>query len=444
MGTLDPRGYPLTGCTAVAARDAYVDACELFHGYYADPVARIDEALAQDPDFAMALCLKGGIFATATERALEPELRAIVERLRAIEARCDSRERGHIEALGAWLDGDFERAVETWGAVLFEYPRDLLALQFAHLGDFLLGRSTMLRDRPARVLCQWGSDIPGLGYVHGMHAFGLEESGHYDAAQEAGLRALELNARDPWAVHAVAHVNEMQGRIADGIDWLESRSGDWATGNMFAFHNWWHLALFHLDRADFASALRLYDQGVRPAPSEVALEMLDASALLWRLRLREVDVGQRWDELARAWENKIDDGYYAFNDAHAMMAFAATGRAESARRLLAAMRSACERSDTNAAMTRVVGLPLANALLAFSEARYDEALDALLPVLPVAHCFGGSHAQRDLLSLTAIESAIHARRTGAARALVSQRLAAKPQSQHNQELAARVGLARLH
>ena len=65
--------------------------------------------------------------------------------------------------------------------------------------------------------------------------------------------------------------------------------------NGFAFHNWWHLALFHLEAGNFARVLELYDRRIRATPSQVPLEMIDASALLWRLELR---VGERRRPLA--------------------------------------------------------------------------------------------------------------------------------------------------
>ena len=91
---------------------------------------------------------------------------------------------------------------------------------------------------------------------------------------------------------------EMQGRLRDGIDWLTSREGDWSVNNGFAFHNWWHLALFHLEAGNFARVLELYDRRIRPTPSQVPLEMIDATALLWRLELRGVE---RRRSLAENW-----------------------------------------------------------------------------------------------------------------------------------------------
>ena len=93
-----------------------------------------------------------------------------------------------------------------------------------------------------RRCCRTGTKTcPGYGYVLGMYAFGLEETANYAGAEATGRRALELNPRDPWAVHAVAHVMEMQGRLRDGIDWLTTRQADWSVDNGLAFHNWWHL-----------------------------------------------------------------------------------------------------------------------------------------------------------------------------------------------------------
>jgi tetratricopeptide (TPR) repeat protein len=361
-------------------------------------------------------------------------LRDSVEAAEALVSVANDRERGHIGAARAWLDGNFERSVKLYGDVLFDWPRDSLALQIAHLGDFYLGRSAMLRDRVARVLPEWNESVPGYGYVLGMHAFGLEETGDYARAEESARRAIGLNPRDPWSAHAVAHVMEMQGRTDEGIDWLVSTSRHWAPDNAFAYHNWWHLALYHLDEGDVQRVLELYDTSIRPTPSGVVLEMIDAVSLLWRLHLLDVDVGDRWNELADHWESICDDVYYAFNDVHAMMAFVGAGRESGQRYLLEAMERRATDDGTNGMMTRHVGLPLCRALSAFGHGAWDSALDGLLMVRPIAQRMGGSHAQRDVVLLTAVEAALRGRRTGAARALIAERLEAKPRSPANRLL----------
>jgi len=340
-------------------------------------------------------------------------------------AAANARERGHIAACRAWLDGDWRRAVRSWGDVLLDHPRDTLALQLAHIGDFFLGQSQMLRDRVARVLPYWRESTPGFGYVLGMHAFGLEETGDYARAEQAGRQALELNARDPWAVHAVAHVMEMQGRLADGIAWLESRAPDWSPDNGFAYHNWWHLALYYLDLGEHAKVLELYDTRIRPGRSQVILEMIDASAMLWRLHLRGVDVGNRWEAVARNWEPVASAGNYAFNDLHAMMAYVGTGRSKAADAVLGAQRAAMDAPGDNAQFTREVGYAATRAIKAFGDGDFAETVRLLRPIRSYAHRFGGSHAQRDLLDLTLIEAASRAGQDRLAAALRAERMNAR-------------------
>jgi len=289
----------------------------------------------------------------------------------------------------------------------------------------------------AQVLPHWNEEVPGYGYVLGMYAFGLEETANYAGAEATGRRALELNPRDPWAVHAVAHVMEMQGRLRDGIDWLTTRQADWSVDNGLAFHNWWHLGLFHLDLGDAARAVELYDTCIRPGQSSVALEMVDASAMLWRLMLRGVDVGARWQPLADSWQPLAKDAFYAFNDAHAVMALVGAGRWDEVDEVLAGLESAAFGQGTNAMMSREVGLPVARAFASFGQGRYEAAIDDLLQVRGHANRFGGSHAQRDIVHLTLIESALRAGRASMARALAEERTAVKPTSPFNWRLAAR-------
>lgn len=421
-----------------AALDRYEAAVELLNGFYLDFIATIDEALAEDPGFVMGHCFRAGVFAACNEAAVMPEVRRSLEAAEALSAHANDRERAHMAAVRAWLEGDLERAAALYGRIVQEHPHDIVALQIGHQADFFLGESRMLRDRVAQVLPHWGEGVPGFGYVLGMHAFGLEQTNLYARAEETGRRALDLNRRDPWAIHAVAHVLEMQGRVEEGVDWLESRRAEWADGNAFSFHNWWHLALYHLECGETARVLSIYDANVRPNPASMALELVDASAMLWRLHLRGVDVGDRWRDVADAWERTAADGYYAFNDAHAMMAFVADGRDAAAERTVAVQEAAARRErGTGAVTARDVGVPVCRALLAFGRGDHRTAAELLYAVRTRAHRFGGSHAQRDIIDLTLIEAAIRGGDAPLARALAAERSDLKPDSPANRTLTAR-------
>ena len=436
MKLKDRRGLAVSSHNP-AALERFETALDLTASYFIDPLATITAAIEHEPSCAIAHCLRAALGVMSTERGAMPMIAESVAVIEAPETRANARERMHAAAARTWLEGNFARAVQLYGDIVVEYPRDLLAVQTAHVGDFFLGQSTLLRDRIAQVLPHWNADVPGYGYVLGMHAFGLEETALYDRAEDTGRLALEQNRRDPWAVHAVAHVMEMQGRVRDGIEWLTSREADWAVDNGLAYHNWWHLALHSLELGDHRRALELYDTRIRPQTSSVALEMLDASAMLWRLTLRGVDVGSRWQALAQAWLPLADDGLYSFNDVHATLAFVGAGDWSNAGRMISNLERAALESGTNGMMARDVGLPLARAIAAFGRERYAEAVDLIAPMRANAHRFGGSHAQRDIVHLTLLESALRSGRSALAAALAAERTSVKRTSPFNWRLSAR-------
>jgi hypothetical protein len=193
-----------------------------------------------------------------------------------------------------------------------------------------------------------------------------------------------------------------------------------------------------MDSGDFAGALKLYDEKVRPDDaSPVVMEWIDASALLWRLHLEGVDTGERFAKLADSWARAAEDAIYAFNDAHAIMAFVGAGRHGDVARTMKALRAAAACSGDNAAMTRMVGLPLAEALVAYDAGQYQACAEKIAGVRGVAQRFGGSHAQRDVLTLTAIHAAIRGGMKGLSQALAHERVTQKPESPWARQLSQR-------
>lgn len=420
------------------ARARFDDAADLIRLYRGDPVAALDVALEADPDFVLAWATRAALFAQMTDALHLGEAERSLRAGEAVAEKATPRERAHLAAARAWMEGSFVDGVSLWGAIAQENPRDLIALQFAHVGDFFLGQQSELRDRPVQALRAWTPGEPGSHAVLGMAAFGYEECGDFARAEGMGRDAVTLEPRDGWAAHAVTHVCEMQGRSEEGAAYLNATSNGWAPESGFAYHNWWHLALFALDREDHAAALALYDAKVRPEQSDIVMEMIDASALLWRLRLAGADTGDRFAPLATSWERAMTDGFYAFNNVHALMAMLGAGRAQEASRIVASLRETAESGGDNAAMAHEVALPLAQALCAFDAGRYDDAADKLHRIRGRAQRFGGSHAQRDLISVTLFEAAARAGRVGQAQALAAERLAHKPDSPWARSLAKRV------
>jgi len=435
MSLTDARGLAVSTRSALAL-ERYERAVVETNGYFGNPLATLDEALAEDPDFAMAHALRADLAVMSSEQGALPLIQASAAAIERIGSRANARERAHVAAAQAWMERRFDRAVALYGDIVIEHPRDLVAIQTAHVTDFNLGDAQMLRDRPAQVLPQWNADTPGFGYLLGMYAFGLEETAKYSRAEDMGRRALDLNARDPWAVHAVQHVFEMQGRVHDGVEWLNATSANWAD-TALSFHHWWHLALHYLELDETSAALELYDRLIHPKESVVALELVDASQLLWRITLRGSDVGSRWQELADCWAMPAESGFYAFNDVHALMAYAQAGRDGPMRQMLATLVARAGAADPNGVNTRDIALPIARAIVAMVEGRHADAASLLLPVRSRSNRIGGSHAQRDIVQLTCIEAALRGGNAKLARALANERTELKPASPFNWRLAAR-------
>jgi Tfp pilus assembly protein PilF len=366
-----------------------------FLAWTGDPRAEARRAVQASPGDAMAHVLEAQLHLCSRDPAGLPAARDALARAQALPQ--DAAARLHLAAISASLAGDWERARELLGCVLAQDPRDLLALAVAHTADYYLGDTASLQRRVAAALPAWSRDDPQYAGVLGMLAFGLEENGEYARAEDAALEALALEPRNLRAHHARAHVLEMQGRDAEGIRWMGERSAHWAGEGASSTHLWWHLALYHLDLGDAREALAIHDRRIAGASLN---ELIDASALLWRLELRDLETGARWRALAERWAPHAEQAYCAFNDVHAMAAFVGAQRRDLQRRLLRAQRRRLAHGGTNEGMLRSVGQPACEALAAYGDGNYRRAADLLRRLPAVSHRLGGSHAQRGLLGLT--------------------------------------------
>ncbi|RCV90075.1 tetratricopeptide repeat protein [Billgrantia montanilacus] len=430
----DRQGNPLPGATAETA-ELYARSAEAFNLYRSDPVTPLDQAIEAAPGFAMARILRAYLFALATEPDAAEAARADVAALKSY--RLNDREASHVAALEHLVAGEWTSAAGALDRHNLHYPHDLLALQAGHLMDFYRANARNLRDRLARVLPQWSPDMPGYSVLLGMYAFGLEETGAYARAEETGRQALDREPLDCWAHHAVAHVMEMQGRAEDGIGWMIAREPYWAgDDNLFKVHNWWHRALCHLELGQADEALALYDGPIRQERSVVALDMIDASALLWRLHLTGQNVGDRWQELADTWDRHADGKLYPFNDWHAVMAYLGAGRDDQVTRLLATLRDPDSGREASTWAKRI-GMPLSEGFAAFWRGDYDTAVERLYPARHIANAFGGSHAQRDIIDWTLTEAALRGGYRDVAEGLAHERLAGKPHSPLNRSFLSR-------
>jgi tetratricopeptide (TPR) repeat protein len=367
-----------------------------FLAHRGDPLATARAAVLAAPHSAAAQLVEASLLASSRDvRHLEAAGWGYA-RLSVLEL--TPHEEAHLAAIAAALDGDLAAAARAYDQILAAAPHDLLALAVAQTFDYYLGNPASQLERTKRALEAWRRTMPGYHAVLAMHAYALQECGAYEEAEAAAYRALALQPWDIRAHHAAAHVMEMQGRFEEGIRWLGARSALWTGAGAASTHLWWHIALYHLEVGRPDQALAIYDHRMQ---GDSLSELIDASALLWRVRLMGVPLGSRFQVAAARWSPHAEDAYCAFNDLHAMMAFVGGERPDCAERLLAAQERRLERrSGANHDMTRLVGLPACRALAAFGRGDFATAARLLKGLPPVAHRIGGSHAQRDVLHLT--------------------------------------------
>ncbi len=421
-----------TGAAAcVAALDATTSS---YLGFKVDAGQHVNAALDADPGCPLANVMKGYLTMLISNAAF---LGAVDKRIAAADAApaATPRERLHLQALKSWRASRNDAAIAAWEAIADEHPRDVAALRLAHFAYFWTqGDARGMRASVERVLPRWAKDLPGYGFLLGMHAFACEELGDYATAERQGRAAVAADPADLWAVHAVAHVMEMQGRHAEGWRWIEANEAPLAAANNFRFHLAWHRALFMLEAGRVDELLDTYDRKVRDLSSplvqaqpDFAIDVQNAASLLMRLELSGVDVGERWAELADRAEKRIGDHLILFTTPHWMMALAASGRWEQADALLAAMREHAQTSGASEAdVVARVAIPACEAVRAHRRGEYAAAVDALFPVRGEIVRLGGSHAQRDVLWQIMADAAARAGRAAEARQLVGEVKASRP------------------
>ncbi|MFT4089150.1 MAG: tetratricopeptide repeat protein [Asticcacaulis sp.] len=319
--------------------------------------------------------------------------RPFVERARAQLSSALPREVAFFAFAEAWVSGDIDLALQHSEALIAAFPRDLTTIKLRQYIDFNLGRFTEI----LRIGLIAQSAAPEVAYVHGLVAFGYEQSHLLDEAEIAARRAIEILPREPWAQHALAHVFLTKGRIIEGEAFLEERTPQWAGLNSFMYtHLWWHLALFKLSRGKLDEALAIYDQHVWGQDKTYSQDQVGAVALLARLELSGIAVGDRWTELSGFLTARTADVVEPFLSLQYLYGLYRAGRPEAETLLQAIAHKATQATGPTRRAWADCAYPLAQAIAVDAQGKPSEAADHYRRGLPYISLIGGSHAQRDL------------------------------------------------
>ncbi|CAI2330202.1 unnamed protein product [Caenorhabditis sp. 36 PRJEB53466] len=384
--------------------------CESLGGFHTS----LEKLVTSDPDAIMARAFLIGLTGLGTESAArDVEFAKKMSQLEVdAEKHGNEREKRHVRAAVLWGRGRHHEAADEWDRLLDDFPTDLIAVKFSHDAHFFNGSSTGKKNAIEKVIEKWSGDEPCHSYLHGMYAFGLEECGLYADAEAEADKALLLNRFDCWASHAKAHVLEMNGRHKEGKEFMYATEHDWRQGWMLATHNYWHTALFHIEHAEYESALSIFDREVanRFNRTNSLLDMVDASSLLWRLELEGVNVGrERWRKIENLGRY-IENHSIVFNDVHLGVALYRQEEYETEEKMEKSLEKYSSLlSEDNAQISKTIGVPLYTGMLDYARGEYDQAARTMYPIREKVVQIGGSHAQRDLFVQTLIQSCIQSK-----------------------------------
>jgi tetratricopeptide (TPR) repeat protein len=407
---------PATSTQSVEAWDAMVRAF-LAHGTQT-PV-HLGRLLELDPEFGLAHAAKGLFSLMMGRRELVEVAASALKDAKRFQTGTDLRETAYIEALAAWLAGYPTQAIAHIERVISAHPTDTLSVKISQGIRFILGDSNGMRSSVEAVLAAH-EDHPLQGYVLGCHAFTLEETGDYAAAERTGLLGLTKTDDDAWGLHAVAHVYDMTGQTDAGISLIEDRPLAWNRSNNFRYHVWWHKALLHLDKGQADLVLSIYDAEIRAEKTDDYRDIANATSLLMRLELDGMDVGHRWNELAELSENRTDDDCVVFADLHYMLALTGDTRTDAAQRLRRRIAASAGETDMGQ-VSADPGVAASAGLTEFAEGNYQTAFKHLAAARATMQSIGGSHAQRDVFERITVEAGLRAGYTTQTAAILKQR-----------------------
>ena len=412
---IDALGNPVT--TDSAASLQAIDDFVLGFLAYQPRAVNVLAAAGADPDCCLVQAYAALLWMFAETEGAAISARPHAARAMSLAPRATRREAMVAEVAWAWAEGDIPRVLRLCHDIVAAHPRDLAMLKLAQYHLFNSGDCLGMLSIAAKALPA-AEDLP---WVHGMVAFGYEQCHLLDEAETAARRAMAIRHDEPWAHHALAHVMLTQGRVDEGIEFLETVAPGWDGLNSFMHsHNWWHLALFYISRGRIEDLLAVYDRHVWGIEKDYSQDQVGAASLLARMELAGVDVGDRWADVAEHIARRGPDTVNPFLTMQYLYAEARCRRPEAAAMLAAVeMRAAGQSHD--AQVWAEVALPACRGLVAHAAGDWEGCLAGLGRALPRLVETGGSHAQRDLFEQIHLDALLKAGRISAAQQVLEMR-----------------------
>lgn len=419
----DIRGLEVTGLNR-SQMAAYDQLLEDLYLYRPGVQSRLEALLEEAPEFILGHLLRGYSLMTDGLKSGLVDARRFLNRANELSRQANQRELLHMQVLQAWVDGRSKDRAQLLEEILLRWPLDLLAYR-QHTGQlFWTGDKRRQLAAATQALPHWNPKTPGYHLMLGPLAFALEEAGQYELATHYARQALAVQPIDLWALHAMAHVHEMQGRPREGDRMISEVAGQLKDFNLFRGHLWWHLALFRFAQRRYDEVLTLWDEQILPGASSFYLDIQNAASLLARLEIQGIQVGDRWERVADSAEQTLGQHLIAFTAPHQAMALARSGRGQALAMSLVAMGADAKREDPQGRLA----LAVAEAISLYYKGAHLQFLGLMRRLRYDVKQLGASHAQQDVFHHLMVDAALQLQDLPLAKSLLKERLA---QQLHN-------------
>ena len=425
MSRLDRRGLPLSTTSDLAA-ERYRDGVDLLLAAWPGAAEALEEAMAADPDFALAHAARARLHAIRAEPDKARQRIAVAQEIVARHG--TERERGHVAVLALAVAGQ-PAALGRALAHAEAWPRDVLILSLP-LGAFgLLAFSGMADHDQARVdLCERharhldADDWWFLTYRGWAHT----ENGDVPLGRTLTQRGFDLRPSNANAAHALAHAMYEGGAGEEAERLIAGWLPGYDRAGILHGHIAWHAALGALERGDAEQALALYAEHVQPSVSAgMPVNVVsDTASFLWRLQAYGHTVpATLWQAAAAYSERAFEQPGFAFADVHKAIIAAATGNRPAVTQRAAALTALVEADRLPAGP---VVPAVCRAALAFAEQDHAGCVRILAPVAAEVVRIGGSGAQREMIEDMLLLALMRSGETARARELLDRRLHRRP------------------
>ncbi|UFN51623.1 tetratricopeptide repeat protein (plasmid) [Roseomonas sp. OT10] len=397
MAHLDSRGLPIS-TTSDRAAERYREGVDLMLSTWPGAAEALDEAIAADPDFALAHAARARTHAMRSESAKARAVAATA--VKRVARRGTERERSHVHIIALAVNGRSAEALEQVRMHADTWPRDIVILSLP-LGAFgLLAFSGQADHDQARVdLCERhashfaADDWWFLTYRGWSHA----ENGNVAYGRDLTQRGFDLRPNNANAAHALSHAMYEGGANDEADRLIQAWLPTYPRSGILHGHIAWHSALAALEHGDVERALAIYGEHVQPSVStgNAVNVVSDTASFLWRLQAYGHRVPEGLWQAASTYATPAFPGAgFAFADMHMALLAAATGDSEGLERRVSTLMGMIE-AGTLAAGPVVPAI--CRAALAFADENYAGCVRILEPVADDVVRVGGSGAQRELL-----------------------------------------------